>query len=105
MNVDLESLSITSKLAATSLDRKVGPPKSTTERMDKSAAATASTVAAAGSSHGKDKRCHVCGDRALGYNFSAVSCESCKAFFRRNAFKVHVHYFLSHVSMQSVILF
>jgi len=88
MNDDLESLSITSKLAATSLDRKVGPPKSTTQRMDKSAAATASTAATAGSSQGKYKRCHVCGDRALGYNFNAMSCESCKAFFRRNAFKV-----------------
>ncbi|PAA93254.1 hypothetical protein BOX15_Mlig017314g2 [Macrostomum lignano] len=32
-------------------------------------------------------RCHVCGDKALGFNFDAVTCESCKAFFRRNAFK------------------
>lgn len=31
------------------------------------------------------KICGVCGDRALGYNFNAVTCESCKAFFRRNA--------------------
>ncbi|PAA77107.1 hypothetical protein BOX15_Mlig021298g1 [Macrostomum lignano] len=31
--------------------------------------------------------CHVCGDKALGYNFDAVTCESCKAFFRRNALK------------------
>lgn len=36
----------------------------------------------------KDKLCLVCGDKALGYNFNAVSCESCKAFFRRNAHKV-----------------
>ena len=36
----------------------------------------------------KDKTCLVCGDKALGYNFNAVSCESCKAFFRRNAHKV-----------------
>ncbi|XP_064595506.1 nuclear hormone receptor HR96-like isoform X2 [Liolophura sinensis] len=35
----------------------------------------------------KDKVCLVCGDKALGYNFNAVSCESCKAFFRRNAHK------------------
>jgi len=35
----------------------------------------------------EDKICGVCGDRALGYNFDAISCESCKAFFRRNAFK------------------
>ncbi|KAL1137672.1 hypothetical protein AAG570_009368 [Ranatra chinensis] len=29
----------------------------------------------------------VCGDHALGYNFNAITCESCKAFFRRNASK------------------
>ncbi|KAK0082634.1 hypothetical protein PV325_010082 [Microctonus aethiopoides] len=34
-----------------------------------------------------NKTCGVCGDKALGYNFNAVSCESCKAFFRRNALK------------------
>lgn len=34
---------------------------------------------------GDTKVCGVCGDRALGYNFNAVTCESCKAFFRRNA--------------------
>ncbi|XP_012287620.1 uncharacterized protein LOC105703662 [Orussus abietinus] len=34
-----------------------------------------------------NKVCGVCGDKALGYNFNAVSCESCKAFFRRNALK------------------
>lgn len=27
----------------------------------------------------------VCSDRALGHNFNAITCESCKAFFRRNA--------------------
>lgn len=32
-----------------------------------------------------EKLCMVCGDKALGYNFNAVTCESCKAFFRRNA--------------------
>jgi len=37
-----------------------------------------------------DKFCSVCGDRALGCNFDAVSCESCKAFFRRNALKQKV---------------
>ncbi|KAL5017489.1 hypothetical protein ScPMuIL_007078 [Solemya velum] len=34
-----------------------------------------------------DKLCRVCGDKALGYNFNAITCESCKAFFRRNALK------------------
>lgn len=37
-----------------------------------------------------NKICGVCGDRALGYNFNAVSCESCKAFFRRNALRKKV---------------
>jgi len=34
-----------------------------------------------------DKLCAVCGDKAFGCNFDAISCESCKAFFRRNASK------------------
>lgn len=35
----------------------------------------------------REKICLVCGDKALGYNFNAITCESCKAFFRRNALK------------------
>lgn len=31
--------------------------------------------------------CVVCSSPAHGYNFDAISCESCKAFFRRNALK------------------
>ena len=31
--------------------------------------------------------CVVCNAPANGYNFDAISCESCKAFFRRNAFR------------------
>ncbi|KAF5398069.1 hypothetical protein PHET_08998 [Paragonimus heterotremus] len=39
---------------------------------------------------GPEKRCKVCGDRAVNHNFGQLTCESCKAFFRRNAHKVCV---------------
>ncbi|CAF2251550.1 unnamed protein product [Rotaria magnacalcarata] len=32
-------------------------------------------------------KCTVCSDDAYGYNFDVISCESCKAFFRRNALR------------------
>ncbi|CAF0834477.1 unnamed protein product [Adineta ricciae] len=35
-----------------------------------------------------DLTCAVCGGVAHGYNFDAISCESCKAFFRRNALRL-----------------
>ncbi|GMS98420.1 hypothetical protein PENTCL1PPCAC_20595, partial [Pristionchus entomophagus] len=31
--------------------------------------------------------CRVCGDKAYSINFNVSTCESCKAFFRRNACK------------------
>lgn len=34
--------------------------------------------------------CAVCNDKARGCNFGAVTCASCKEFFRRNAFKSEV---------------
>ncbi|CAF1125607.1 unnamed protein product [Rotaria sordida] len=34
-----------------------------------------------------DLTCVICGGQAVGYNFSQISCESCKAFFRRHAFQ------------------
>uniref|UniRef100_A0A0K0ETE7 Nuclear receptor domain-containing protein n=1 Tax=Strongyloides stercoralis TaxID=6248 RepID=A0A0K0ETE7_STRER len=34
-----------------------------------------------------NKICRICGDVAYSYNFNCVSCESCKAFFRRNALR------------------
>ncbi|KAI6209505.1 Nuclear hormone receptor family member nhr-48 [Aphelenchoides besseyi] len=33
------------------------------------------------------KICRVCGDKSYSYNFNVITCESCKAFFRRNANK------------------
>ncbi|CAF3425918.1 unnamed protein product [Rotaria socialis] len=33
-----------------------------------------------------DLTCAICQGHAFGYNFDQISCESCKAFFRRNAF-------------------
>lgn len=33
---------------------------------------------------GKVKICGVCGDRAKSFHFGAISCDSCKAFFRRS---------------------
>ncbi|XP_004390221.1 nuclear receptor subfamily 1 group I member 3 isoform X4 [Trichechus manatus latirostris] len=33
------------------------------------------------------RNCVVCGDRATGYHFHALTCESCKGFFRRTAIK------------------
>ncbi|VDK86573.1 unnamed protein product [Litomosoides sigmodontis] len=35
----------------------------------------------------RQKTCRVCGDHATGYNFNVITCESCKAFFRRNALR------------------
>ncbi|CAJ0934622.1 unnamed protein product, partial [Mesorhabditis belari] len=35
----------------------------------------------------RNKTCRVCNDHATGYNFNVITCESCKAFFRRNALR------------------
>ena len=32
-----------------------------------------------------EKICQVCGDKALAHHFGTLACETCKAFFRRNA--------------------
>ncbi|CAG2164740.1 unnamed protein product [Oppiella nova] len=34
-----------------------------------------------------DKICEICSDKGIGRHFGAITCESCKAFFRRNANK------------------
>ncbi|CAG2104611.1 unnamed protein product [Medioppia subpectinata] len=36
----------------------------------------------------KGRLCAVCGEKAQGYNFCAITCQSCKAFFRRNAYNI-----------------
>jgi len=51
----------------------------------------------------ENRVCGVCGDKALGYNFDAISCESCKAFFRRNAPKGLVSHTLSLLSVHRVV--
>ena len=38
----------------------------------------------------KKKICEICGDFSLGHNFGVITCESCKAFFRRNALRLKV---------------
>ncbi|KAJ7307395.1 hypothetical protein JRQ81_009411 [Phrynocephalus forsythii] len=35
----------------------------------------------------EEKICAVCGDRATGYHFHAMTCEGCKGFFRRTVLK------------------
>ncbi|KAM6165513.1 nuclear receptor subfamily 1 group I member 3-like isoform 6-T6 [Erethizon dorsatum] len=40
-----------------------------------------------GSSEDEPRSCVVCGDRATGYNFHALTCEGCKGFFRRTVNK------------------
>ena len=51
-----------------------------------------------------EKVCGVCGDRALSYNFDAISCESCKAFFRRNAPKGLVSLVLYNIALSVIDL-
>jgi len=35
--------------------------------------------------------CRVCGDRAIIINYGALSCQSCKTFFRRNGLQLQVN--------------
>lgn len=39
-------------------------------------------------------RCMVCGGKSIGLNFGVHTCSPCKAFFRRNAVKLGVCYFI-----------
>lgn len=55
---------------------------------------SSTTTTATATTNSKKKKasltCVVCGSPATGYNFDAITCESCKAFFRRNALKTSV---------------
>ena len=44
--------------------------------------------------------CRVCGAVAHGYNFDQITCESCKAFFRRNALRDVVSRFVPNVPLR-----
>ncbi|KAI5940668.1 nuclear receptor subfamily 1 group I member 3 isoform X1 [Manis javanica] len=48
---------------------------------------TATTFEAMVSGDDEQRHCVVCGDRATGYHFHALTCEGCKGFFRRTASK------------------
>ncbi|CAF2104914.1 unnamed protein product [Rotaria magnacalcarata] len=57
-----------------------------------SRSAVSNTSSTATSTNGAKRQkdispCYVCGAKAHGYNFDQITCESCKAFFRRNALK------------------
>lgn len=40
---------------------------------------------------GRDELCTVCGDKASGYHYNALTCEGCKGFFRRSITKNAVY--------------
>ncbi|XP_024148779.1 nuclear receptor subfamily 1, group H, member 5 isoform X2 [Oryzias melastigma] len=44
-----------------------------------------------GKSRGQDELCVVCGDKASGYHYNALTCEGCKGFFRRSVTKKAVY--------------
>jgi len=39
----------------------------------------------------QEELCLVCGDRASGYHYNALTCEGCKGFFRRSVTKSAVY--------------
>ncbi|XP_013865802.1 nuclear receptor subfamily 1, group H, member 5 isoform X2 [Austrofundulus limnaeus] len=51
-----------------------------------------SRVGPAGRNRGQDELCVVCGDKASGYHYNALTCEGCKGFFRRSVTKKAVYH-------------
>jgi hypothetical protein len=41
--------------------------------------------------------CQVCGDKARIINYGALSCSSCKTFFRRHGFHIQVEFRCNHI--------
>lgn len=48
-------------------------------------------MGAGGERRGQDELCVVCGDKASGYHYNALTCEGCKGFFRRSVTKKAVY--------------
>lgn len=44
-----------------------------------------------GGRRGQDELCVVCGDKASGYHYNALTCEGCKGFFRRSVTRKAVY--------------
>ncbi|KAM6976938.1 nuclear receptor subfamily 1, group H, member 5 [Aplochiton taeniatus] len=44
-----------------------------------------------GRARGQEELCVVCGDKASGYHYNALTCEGCKGFFRRSVTKKAVY--------------
>ncbi|XP_028266122.1 nuclear receptor subfamily 1, group H, member 5 [Parambassis ranga] len=51
-----------------------------------------SRVGSGGKIRGQDELCVVCGDKASGYHYNALTCEGCKGFFRRSVTKKAVYH-------------
>ncbi|XP_054505173.1 vitamin D3 receptor [Agelaius tricolor] len=52
--------------------------------MEPGACSTSGAEGAGESERGAPRVCGVCGDRATGFHFNAMTCEGCKGFFRRS---------------------
>ncbi|XP_028308504.1 nuclear receptor subfamily 1, group H, member 5 [Gouania willdenowi] len=51
-----------------------------------------SRVGSGGKIRGQEELCMVCGDKASGYHYNALTCEGCKGFFRRSVTKKAVYH-------------
>ena len=69
-------------------DAGQGRQKDVDEKSDGGGSTSSDTVSSTQTASVAGKVCVVCNDKALSCNFGAITCESCKAFFRRNAHKV-----------------